>query len=72
MVAISSEIKGLPELAKNSAKLKKSFARSTLRTALRNAAKPVVKGAQDRVPVAPANWVQGPSMAKDSRHRLWL
>ena len=36
-------IKGLEELAKYAGKLKKSFAISTLRTALRGAGRPVVK-----------------------------
>ena len=38
MVEVGSDIKGLKDLAKNSGKLKKSFAGTTLRTALRNAA----------------------------------
>ena len=50
MVAVSGNITGLKELAKNSAKLKKSFAASTLRTALRNAAAPVRKDARDNAP----------------------
>ena len=41
MVQINGEVTGLRELAANSSKLKKSFAGSTLRTALRNGAKPV-------------------------------
>ncbi len=51
MVAINSEITGLRELVKNSDKLKKSFAGSALRTALRNAGNPVLKEAKARVPV---------------------
>ena len=41
MVQINGRVEGLRELAKNSDKLRKSFGRSTLRTALRNGAKPV-------------------------------
>ena len=52
MVVVNSEITGLKELSKNSDKLKKSFAKSTLRTALRNAGKPVLKEAKALVPVA--------------------
>ena len=51
MVEVGSEIKGLKELAKNSDKLKKSFASSTLRTALRNGAKPVLRRAKAKVAV---------------------
>ena len=51
MVEIASDIKGLKDLAKNSDKLKKSFASSTLRTALRNAAAPVRRKARANVPV---------------------
>lgn len=40
---VTGQIEGLDELAKNLDKLKPSFERTTLRTALRNAAKPVVK-----------------------------
>lgn len=43
-------IEGLPELARNARKLKASFARTTLRTALRNAARPVVKEAKANAP----------------------
>lgn len=52
MPEIEYEIKGLKEMAKNLDSLGKNFARSTLRTALRNAAKPVVKRAKAKVPVA--------------------
>ena len=48
---VNTEITGLKELRKNVDGLKKSFARTTLRTALRNAAKPVVKEAKALVPV---------------------
>ena len=51
MVEINSEITGLKELRKNVDSLSKSFAKSTLRTALRNAAEPVVKEAKALVPV---------------------
>ena len=51
MVEVGSDIKGLKDLAKNSGKLKKSFAGTTLRTALRNAAKPVLRVAKAKVPV---------------------
>ena len=51
MVQINGRIEGLRELDKNAAKLKKSFASSTLRTALRNAGKPVRTRAKDGVPV---------------------
>ena len=51
MVAINSEITGLRELAAKSDKLKKSFAKSTLRTALRNAGNPVLKHARAHVAV---------------------
>ena len=46
MVDINTEITGLKELRKNVDSLSKSFARTTLRTALRNAAKPVVREAK--------------------------
>ena len=51
MVAVASDIKGLKDLAKNSDKLKKNFASTTLRTALRNAAAPVRRKARANVPV---------------------
>ena len=51
MVEINSDIQGLKELAKNVDKLSKSFARTTLRTALRNAAKPVRQEARALVAV---------------------
>ena len=51
MVEIGGRIEGLEELAKNAGKLKKSFASSTLRTALRNAAKPVRVLARAKVAV---------------------
>ena len=51
MVEVGSEIKGLKELAKNSDKLKKSFAGTTLRTALRNAAQPVRRRARAKVAI---------------------
>ena len=51
MVQISATVTGLPQLGRNASKLKKSFSRSTLRTALRNAAKPVVREAKDLVVV---------------------
>ena len=51
MVEVGSDIKGLKELAKNSDKLKKSFASTTLRTALRNAAQPVRRRARAQVAV---------------------
>ena len=41
MVMLDVKIEGLKELSLNVDQLKKSFAGSTLRTALRNAAKPV-------------------------------
>ena len=50
MVEVGSDIKGLKELAKNSDKLKKSFRRYHLRTALRNAAQPVRRRARAKVP----------------------
>ena len=52
MPELEIEIKGIKELAKNIDSLGKNFARSTLRTALRNAAKPVVGRAKAKVPVA--------------------
>ena len=51
MVEVSHEIKGLKDLAKNSDKLKKNFASTTLRTALRNAAQPVRNKARAKVPI---------------------
>ena len=51
MVEINSDIQGLKELSKNVDKLSKSFARTTLRTALRNAAKPVRQEARALVAV---------------------
>ena len=51
MVEVNHEIVGLRELAKNIDKLKPAFARSTLRTALRNAAKPVAVDAKANVVV---------------------
>ena len=45
-VDIQFKISGLKELANNRAKLSRSFERSTLRTALRNAAAPVRKRAR--------------------------
>ena len=51
MVEINSKIEGLEQLGKNIDKLSKSFARTTLRTALRNAAKPVRDLARDKVDV---------------------
>ena len=51
MVQINGEVTGLRELAANSSKLKKSFAGSTLRTALRNGAKPVRTRARNIVDV---------------------
>ena len=51
MVQINGNVTGLRELAANSSKLKKSFAGSTLRTALRNAAKPVRTRARNIVDV---------------------
>lgn len=50
MVEVGGEIKGLDKLAKNADKLSKSFGRTTLRTALRNAAKPVRQKARAIVP----------------------
>lgn len=50
MVEVTSEITGLKDLAKNVDKLSKSFAKSTLRTALRNAAAPVRKEARAQAP----------------------
>ena len=51
MVEVGSDIKGLKDLAKNADNLKKSFAGTTLRTALRNGAKPVRDKAKASVPV---------------------
>ena len=48
---INGRVEGLKELARNSNKLKASFAQSTLRTALRNAAKPVRVNAKQGVAV---------------------
>lgn len=59
MVDINVEITGLRELARNKSKLQKSFARTTLRSALTAAAKPVVKEAQARVPVASGDLRRG-------------
>ena len=55
MVEVNHEIVGLRELAKNIDKLKPAFARSTLRTALRNAAKPVAVDAKANVVVDQGN-----------------
>ena len=52
MVNINADIVGLKELAANRKALSKSFGRVTLRTALRNATKPVVKRAKELVAVA--------------------
>ena len=52
MVEINHKIEGLEQLGKDIDKLSKSFARTTLRTALRNAAKPVRDLARDKAPVA--------------------
>ena len=49
MVQINSEITGLRELARNSDKLKKSFATSTIRTAIRAVGSLVGRGARQRV-----------------------
>ena len=51
MVEINAQLTGLKELAKNKKALKKSFSQSTLRTALRNAAKSVVREAKALVAV---------------------
>ena len=51
MPEVQFEIKGLEQLAKNRKLLAKSFERNTIRTALRNAAKPVVAKAKAGVPV---------------------
>ena len=51
MPEVQFEIKGLEQLAKNRKLLKKSFERNTIRTALRNAAKPVVAKAKAGAPV---------------------
>ena len=48
---VGFEIEGLKELAKNADKLRRSFTTSTLRTALRGAAKPVLRRAKATVPV---------------------
>ena len=48
---VDFEIEGLKELAKNADKLRRSFTTSTLRTALRGAAKPVLRRAKATVPV---------------------
>ena len=50
MPEVEIEIKGLKELAKNIDSLGKNFARSTLRTALRGGAKPVVRLAKAKAP----------------------
>ena len=49
MPEVSFEIKGLKELAKNREKLSRSLEKSMIRTALRNAAKSVVKRAEDKI-----------------------
>ena len=59
MVEINSNIQGLKELSKDIDKLSKSFQRATLRTALRNAAKPVRQLARDKVPVASGDLRKG-------------
>ena len=51
MVQIGVEITGLKELSRNVGQLSKSFSRTTLRTALRNAAKPVRTRAKANVAV---------------------
>ena len=51
MVEISTEIRGIKELARDIDKLSASFGRTTLRTALRNGGKPVVKTAKAHVAV---------------------
>ena len=48
---VDFEIEGLKELAKDIDALTEGFKRSMMRTALRGAARPVVKGAKARVPV---------------------
>lgn len=55
MVQIQTEIKGLRELVKDVNVLKQGFAKSTLRTALRGAARPVLKLAKEKVPVRTGN-----------------
>ena len=51
MTSVTTKIEGLEELAKKSNLLKRSFGTTTLRTALRNAAKPVLQRAKEKVPV---------------------
>ena len=55
MTEIDFKIVGLKVLAKDIDALGKNFARSTLRTALRAATKPVVKRAKDKAPVRTGN-----------------
>lgn len=50
MPEVSFEIKGLKELAKQLDGMSETFARSTLRTGLRNSMRPVVKDAKARAP----------------------
>ena len=49
-MAVSAEIKGLPQLAKNVKKLKKSFGQATLRSGLRAAVKVVAVEARKNAP----------------------
>ena len=52
MTRVTTKIEGLDELSEQVDQLKASFGRTTLRTALRNAVKPVLKLAKAKVPVA--------------------
>ena len=59
MTSVTTKIEGLDELAKKSSLLKRSFAQTTLRTALRNAAKPVRTKARQKAPRDRGDLVKG-------------
>ena len=59
MVMLNGRVEGLKELARNADKLKASFARTTLRTALRNAAAPVRKEARALAPKETGDFAEG-------------
>ena len=55
MVQPSIDIRGVEALVRNVNDLSRNFEKSTLRTALRNAARPVLKRAKSKVPVDRGN-----------------
>ena len=64
MPEVSFKITGLKELAANRSKLSKSLEKSMLRTALRNAAKPVVKRAKENV-LRSMDWYESGDLAEN-------